>query len=157
MGTRHRQAVISKRGSLKIQQYGQWDGYPSGQGIDILEYLRSADLTKYQKNLTKIKKGTKAQFALVETDPNWPENHLYVSRDCGAKIHKMIESGEVPFVLHTEEHECRGWCEGFYTIDFQKGVFISEFEDKMKTYRLDKLPTNKKYLLEMEPAEESDE
>ena len=31
--------VISK-GETKVAQYGQWDGYPSGQGVDILEFLK---------------------------------------------------------------------------------------------------------------------
>ena len=156
MGTRHRQAVISKRGALKIQQYGQWDGYPSGQGIDILKFLRTADLKKYQKNLTPIKQPTKAQIAEVETDENWPTNYPYLSRDCGSRIHQMIEEGTVPYVVHTDEDECAKWCEGFYTIDFQKGVFISEYYDVKSEYPLDKLPTDEEYLAKMEPPEDED-
>jgi len=154
MGTRHRQAVISKRGSLKIQQYGQWDGYPSGQGTDILQYLRTGDLKTYQKNLTKVKVITKTQTTEVEADENWPETYPFLSRDCGSNIHKMIEEGTVPFVVHTPEKECEQWCEGFYTIDFKNGVFISEWRGITKAYPLDKLPTDEDYLLEMEPPED---
>jgi len=154
MGTRHRQAVISKRGALKIQQYGQWDGYPSGQGVDILVFLRSADLKKYHQNLLKLKKATKAQIEEVNSDPEWPTNYPFLSRDCGSNIHQMIEDGKVPYVIHTPEDECRRWCDGFYTIDFQKGVFISEFRNIVKEYPLDNLPTKKKYLLEMEDLPE---
>ena len=39
MGTRHLTCVV-KDGDYKVAQYGQWDGYPSGQGIDILTFLR---------------------------------------------------------------------------------------------------------------------
>ena len=113
MGTRHRQAVISKRGALKIQQYGQWDGYPSGQGLDILQYLRDGNLKTYQKNLTQVKQITKAQTVEVEADENWPETYPFLSRDCGSRIHKLIEEGKVPFVVHTPEAECESWCEGF--------------------------------------------
>jgi len=38
MGTRNLTMVISD-GKTKIAQYGQWDGYPSGQGADILAFL----------------------------------------------------------------------------------------------------------------------
>ena len=38
MGTRHQQMVINQKGEIKLSQYGQWDGYPSGQGKDILTY-----------------------------------------------------------------------------------------------------------------------
>ena len=154
MGTRHRQAVISKRGALKIQQYGQWDGYPSGQGLDILQYLRDGNLKTYQKNLTQVKQITKAQTVEVEADENWPETYPFLSRDCGSRIHKLIEEGKVPFVVHTPEDECEKWCEGFYTIDFKKNVFISDYYGVHKKYSLDKLPTDEKYLAEMEPPED---
>jgi hypothetical protein len=154
MGTRHRQAVISKTGELKIQQYGQWDGYPSGQGIDILKYLRSGNLKKYQKNLNKINLITDDQVKKVEDDPNWTNNYPYMSRDCGSQIHQMIEDGEVPFVSFIEEDEAKKWCEGFYTIDFKNGVFISDYYGIVKAYPLDKLPTDEVYLAEMEPPEE---
>ena len=157
MGTRHRQAVISKRGSLKVQQYGQWDGYPSGQGLDILKFLRTANLKKYQKNLTKVKQATKTQITEVEAVENWPEVYPFLSRDCGSRIHKMIEEDEVPFVVHTPEDECVKWCEGFYTIDFKKGVFISEYYGRTKEYPLDKLPTDEEYLAAMEPPDEDEE
>lgn len=40
MGTRHLIAVI-KDGTHKIAQYGQWDGYPSGQGKDVIAFLEN--------------------------------------------------------------------------------------------------------------------
>ena len=38
MGTRHLIAVV-KGGTHKIAQYGQWDGYPSGQGTTVVRFL----------------------------------------------------------------------------------------------------------------------
>lgn len=38
MGTRNLTVVV-KDGTHKIAQYGQWDGYPSGVGADILTFL----------------------------------------------------------------------------------------------------------------------
>ena len=38
MGTRHLIAV-QLDGEYKIAQYGQWDGYPDGKGIDVLHFL----------------------------------------------------------------------------------------------------------------------
>ena len=40
MGTRHLIAV-QLDGEYKIAQYGQWDGYPEGKGIDVLHFLRN--------------------------------------------------------------------------------------------------------------------
>lgn len=41
MGTRHLIAVIDRKGTLKVAQYGQWDGYPSGQGVDVLKFAKN--------------------------------------------------------------------------------------------------------------------
>ena len=40
MGTRHLICVVSDN-QYRIAQYGQWDGYPEGQGAAILEFLKS--------------------------------------------------------------------------------------------------------------------
>lgn len=34
MGTRHL-IKVKYKGEIKVSQYGQWDGYPDGQGLDI--------------------------------------------------------------------------------------------------------------------------
>lgn len=154
MGTRHQQIVINKEGERKISQYGQWDGYPLGQGKSILEYLRTGNLKKYQENLDKIPLLTDSEAEMVDKDLNWSKKYPYLSRDCGSQIHKMIEDGEVKFVSHIEDEEANNWCEGFYTIDFQKGEFTSVYYDKKSTFKLSKLPTVKRYLKIMEPKEE---
>lgn len=62
MGTRHLIAVIQNE-EPKVAQYGQWDGYPRGQGIQILKFL-SRNNERYsikdkqnigQKNNTDLK------------------------------------------------------------------------------------------------------
>ncbi len=40
MGTRNL-TIVQHDGQYKLAQYGQWDGYPSGQGITILSFLRN--------------------------------------------------------------------------------------------------------------------
>jgi len=146
MGTRHSQSVITKEGDLKIQQYGQWDGYPEAQGVDILDYLKNGDLKKYQANLENVPLISNDQVEAVNKDENWAGNYPYLSRDCGSKIHQMIEDGVVEFVQHTSLEECKKWCEGFYTIDFSKNVFITEYYDKRVEVDLDNLPSKEEYL-----------
>lgn len=43
MGTRNLTMVLDRNGDLKVAQYGQWDGYPSGQGVTILEFARDKE------------------------------------------------------------------------------------------------------------------
>lgn len=156
MGTRHFQKVINKEGEVKIAQYGQWDGYPSGQGVEILRYLKSGNLAKYQEELDKIPLINDEQRKMVDqAGGGWAEKYPYLSRDCGSDIHQMIEDGEVKFVVHTEEDEAKQWCEGFYTIDFKENVFISVF-DKEVRYPLDNLPTEEKYLLDCEDDDDDE-
>lgn len=42
MGTRNITRVKSG-GQLKVCQYGQWDGYPTGAGADIIKFIRDSD------------------------------------------------------------------------------------------------------------------
>lgn len=48
MGTRHLIKVISN-GETKVAQYGQWDGYPSGAGVDIARFLETVNLDKFKE------------------------------------------------------------------------------------------------------------
>lgn len=145
MGTRHIQKVINKKGEVKLNQYGQWDGYPEGQGVDILMYLKHCNIKNYEKEINKLNPINEEQDKMVEQDQNWKENYPYLSRDCGSKIHLMIESGKVQFVSIADE-DVESWCEGFYTIDFEKNKFTTEFYGYKKSYPLNRLPSKKKYL-----------
>jgi hypothetical protein len=148
MGTRHYQVVISKEGEEKIRQYGQWDGYPSGQGADILTFLRGFDLEKYSNNLSKIPIATDEQIDSI-TDDDLENKYPYITRDCGARIHPMIENGAVEFVKHVSEQEARAWCEGFYTINLKDNTFTAEFNGIKKEYKLNDLPDVEGFILDM--------
>jgi hypothetical protein len=61
MGTRNLTMVISK-GETKVAQYGQWDGYPSGQGVKILDFLQTLGTDKNSKE-TLLKEHKKSGWA----------------------------------------------------------------------------------------------
>ena len=48
MGTRHL-IVVYYKGKLYIANYGQWDGYPEGQGKTVLKFVSDP------ANLAKLK------------------------------------------------------------------------------------------------------
>lgn len=147
MGTRHLQIVIDKNGETKLSQYGQWDGYPEGQGIAVLEFLRDCNLNKYHKEVTKLTQVTEEQLSSLEKMQDWKLKYPYMSRDCGSDIHEMIEKGIVEFV-HLEPYSLGGvfGIEGVYTIDFKEHVFKSIFHGKKVSFSLGDLPTNEDYL-----------
>ena len=153
MGTRHLQTVIDRNGVKRISQYGQWDGYPSGQGLDILRFLKSADLNKYSENVEKINEITEEQIKMVNSNEHWEKQYPYLSRNCGSDIHKLIQEGEVEFVVFMDYQEAKRWCEGFYEIDLNKMTFTSDYYGVQQTYSLTDLPTDEVYLIQMGDAE----
>ena len=146
MGTRHHQVVITKSGEMKISQYGQWDGYPDGQGKDILTFLKSADLEKYHEEVFKVRQITNEESKAVDDDKNWTVNYPHLSRDGGSNIHQLILDGKVEFAALIDQEEADKWCRGFYTIDFSKNEFRSEYGGTESSWPLDALPSNEDYL-----------
>lgn len=149
MGTRHLQITINKEGETKLSQYGQWDGYPTGQGVEILDFLLNNNLDDYLTEVNKLREPTEEENKIIDKDDNWATNYPYLSRDCGSKIHKLIIQKKVKFINLCSMDEARIWCDGFYTIDFSKNTFTSEYLGKKKVYKLNKLPSREKYMKDM--------
>lgn len=105
MGTRHLTMVISNK-QTKVAQYGQWDGYPSGQGLNILKFLHGADLKEFQKKLEPIRFitdkdreevdaflksiGCENGWMDIEQSKKYQEKYFFISRDCGSDILRLI-------------------------------------------------------------------
>ena len=53
MGTRNL-TIVYKNGDYRVAQYGQWDGYPSGLGADILEFLSNINLQEFKDSIDLI-------------------------------------------------------------------------------------------------------
>lgn len=107
MGTRNLTMVVLD-GEIKISQYCQWDGYPTGQGITIAEFLQNTlNLPKFKKRVRELK-----ELSDKEVGRRWEEcgadssglvsfdiadkfklRYPYLSRDCGAKILELIQDG----------------------------------------------------------------
>ena len=74
MGTRNLTAVFMD-GEYKVAQYGQWDGYPEGQGATCLVFLRDEmDEAKFREQLGKVHFGNEEEmdnlFAEFGADPS---------------------------------------------------------------------------------------
>ena len=92
MGTRHLIIAITD-GETKLRQYGQWDGYPYSEGLNVLQFLRSHDLDKLKSMIGKhypLDKDT-----IKEIESNCTGKNLYIqypeySRDTSSGILDLI-------------------------------------------------------------------
>jgi hypothetical protein len=143
MGTRNLTCVVMG-GEFKVAQYGQWDGYPSGQGVTALQFLHDLvdnhRLEKFKQiikhNVTEISEDThNGYWVEAGADPSlgwvsmdisdrFKNKHPELSRDTGAKILDYIlenKGGEIK--LSTEFAADSLFCEWCYVIDLDKDNF----------------------------------
>lgn len=138
MGTRNTTRIYFNN-ELKVAQYGQWDGYPSGQGKDFMNFCAS----KYNmdalynairnqnepflssEEIDVLEKGRRALFKEID-DSNLPmtskdritrylSNSFEWHRDHGASILYRIAFGGCPVHMDTVGDELQ---EGNYEIWF---------------------------------------
>jgi len=129
MGTRHQIEVIAKK-ELRVAQYGQWDGYPTGQGEDIAEFIQAhikdADWTKERtiENFTECVFLTAAQTEQLENLTQSFKLKSFVnltphlSRDTGAKLLELIKDKPLALVKNDD----LSWCEYKYIINFDSAT-----------------------------------
>jgi hypothetical protein len=133
MGTRHLTAVI-KDEEFKVAQYGQWDGYPEGQGATILEFLKETDLNEFNKALGRCRflpedEAQERYSAAGLPESGWMgqadvevynQEFPYFSRDYGAGILQMIveSTDDVIDLQNSQEFaEDSLFCEYVYVLD----------------------------------------
>ncbi len=141
MGTRNLTIVISN-GKTKVAQYGQWDGYPDGQGETALNFLTNTNLELFKAKLKKVrfittkdKKERKEFLSSIGSDNGWlnmeqsakyNEKYPLDSRDWAAKILSAIMESEADKItLNNSESFAADslFCEWAYVIDLDKNVF----------------------------------
>ena len=185
MGTRHLIAVFYK-GEYRIAQYGQWDGYPSGQGVDVLKFLRKEmKLPLFHERLLALREITEAEIDKVNAlGDGWQTEYPHLSRDAGSDILLMVQKGvrDNAVKLYIDFAGDSLYCEYAYVIDFDKGTFeifkgfntdpvdpSERFADAKrdnekyypvrfwKSYPLDALPTKAKFLKDLDDSEDESE
>jgi hypothetical protein len=143
MGTRNLTCVISDS-EYKVAQYGQWDGYPSGQGATILNFISSGDnLQRLARNLSRVRfiddkdKDFLASYnANAPTWSNDPDSRTpeqkhwfgrFSSRDIGGEILANIaaDDGEGEILLRDSKAFAGDslFCEFAYVVDLDAGMF----------------------------------
>lgn len=120
MGTRHL-IEVKNNNEIKISQYGQWDGYPTGQGNTIARFLHEQmDKEKFKSclaNCSFMSKEELQQFNDENRGKDWPTSHPWLSRDAGAKILAMVQDGADKLVSDFDFRKDTLMCEYAYLID----------------------------------------
>lgn len=163
MGTRNLTKVIDSTGRIKVAQYGQWDGYPSGQGVNMLSFISEYKmLDKIEKSLRKVHFITDEESesfyqafvdgnGMMTMDQSNDFESIYpsLSRNTGSDILKVMVYSTgytLPLVDNTEFENDDLFCEGVYTLDFENRVFVSTYGEVTTSFSFDQLPTAEEYL-----------
>lgn len=141
MGTRNLTMVISNK-ETKVAQYGQWDGYPSGQGATALNFLLNTNITEFKEKLNRVhfindekqkeidewlkSIGSENGWLNMEQSSQYQKKYPLLTRDNGAGVLQLImDSTEDELWLHDQSEFAADslFCEWAYVIDLDKGYF----------------------------------
>jgi len=144
MGTRNLTCVVSG-GAYRVAQYGQWDGYPEGQGVKILNFLSAeGNIGKLKSAMTRVRfldpEGRDKEFVELynKNAPEWsndPDNRTedqkrwfetFANRDIGGDILETVGSADDAEMLLRNSLNFAGdslFCEWAYVVDLDKGTF----------------------------------
>jgi len=139
MGTRNLIAV-KLNGEYKVAQYSQWDGYSSGQGAGVLDFLHRVNLDEFKNKVAQTTWITQEEydktwdevggtvdergFVSMEDSNKHKKAYPEFSRDTGSDILDLVNNSE-PLKLWNDidfAHDGLS-CEWAYVIDFDKNTF----------------------------------
>lgn len=135
MGTRNLIEVTYK-GQLRVAQYGQWDGYPTGQGANIADFIHNKmDEDKFKTALENVSWIDDDVFEkeIRKVRPDWPANgwlnleqskwfddtYPELSRNTGAGILEIVQNtnGQIKLRDSSDFKSDGLFCEYYYHID----------------------------------------
>ena len=142
MGTRSLTCVVLDC-KMKVAQYGQFDGYPSGQGKTALEIMRKIlkenQLERFKEKVRALSQLTEAEHKQLWIDAGADPNNDYVSMEIGnafdekhpelswrtgANILGLVMYRDISRVQLSEDFANDSlFCEWSYVIDLDQGIF----------------------------------
>jgi hypothetical protein len=156
MGTRHLVAVVAGN-EFKVANYGQWDGYPSGQGAEVLNFLLSQKGPDFKQKVEQVSWINDAQFKKywvdcgadpdsdmvgMDVSDRFKERFPHLHRDCGAKILGYIQDSTEPLKVSNSINFAADslFCEWAYVIDLDKNTF-----EVYKGFNKESLPEGERF------------
>lgn len=125
MGTRNL-TMVKRNGEYKVAQYGQWDGYPSGQGFNTVKFLTQPHFiyNSFIDKIDKLNHWTEKEIEEIDEKiesgqlKDWSVKHPELSRDLGSDIFDLIYKGKITKVnLRTDFASDGLWCEWGWCIN----------------------------------------
>ena len=138
MGTRHLTMVILD-GKVKVAQYGQWDGYPEGQGKNVVNFILHGmkelefknntrnsvfitddELNKRWKEITQRTDG----MANLEEADKFKAKYPQLYRDMGSGVLKFIQESRDTVELQDKSKFAADslFCEFAYVLDMDNNI-----------------------------------
>lgn len=152
MGTRNL-TIVKSKGKVKLAQYGQWDGYPMGQGKVIANFIQNEmNLKEFKKYIDALSWASKKEvkeawedcganpssdFVDFDTAETFSAIYPQFSRDTGAEILGLIQTGFYPKVVNSLNFlKDSLFCEYAYELNLDnKTVTVYAWgKTKVKTY-----------------------
>ena len=94
MATRNLIMVVSK-GVPKIAQYGQWDGYLEGVGMEVLIHLRKIDMDDFRKKVDSLVELPDVDLSTLKELDLYSKRSINVTTEGGLRLkintHKQAE------------------------------------------------------------------
>lgn len=131
MGTRNL-TIVFIDGEYRVAQYGQWDGYPEGAGVNILRFLRDEmDEFLFRTMLSRfnfVNGNHDITNRIDKAFENGIGSYCFpeFSRDTGCDILPMIQNGTATTRYLGNRIDFAAdsmFCEWAYVIDFDRRTF----------------------------------
>ena len=179
MGTRNL-TIVKKNNELKVCQYGQWGGYPSGQGATILEFCKDKnkleqlrDIVDEIKDIRLLTEYCEEHDKLIRDRDLRTSQMIYhfdtlMSRNIGGEILDNIlnvDRDKLPMVMNKQiylgyynleecDNYCDIWIEYAYVVNFDTNrLECYGYSKLLKSYSLNKLPSKERFIKELEKEE----
>lgn len=160
MGTRHLICVYADS-EFKLAQYGQWDGYPAGAGVNVLSFIRKylnspAGISTFMQHLSDTYEVTqkeldkwyvdaghdgKSEWISLDVSDKFKDAHPSVQRDMGSGILEYIFLNDhVPIVSGVDFAADSLFCEWAYVINMDIHML-----EVFKGFNKSPLPSNERF------------
>lgn len=162
MGTRNL-TIVKQHGETKVAQYGQWDGYPEGQGATAYHFITGeGNLDRLEMNLANCRWATDADFARIneaigaddsgfitmEQSQQFEALAPTLHRNLGAEVLAHIADADGEVILKDESEFLADtlFCEWAYALDLDnRTLTVYADGEERAMFWIDSMPSEDEF------------